>query len=181
VAYDAGKRFHECIRFAKNFRAKFDLFRAETGVFFGRRPRSIASRLAIRGNDIRNQTHLNFVASHQLGRLHVFQHGLTTYITYLSLIVLAHASWFCDSAVVQPSCIGIINVTEMATKKTTSKEKSTFGKDRRRKHHHWLVTVYYADGEKFGRVYTDKDKASRFAERQRRSPVVKSARVSQVS
>jgi hypothetical protein len=72
-------------------------------------------------------------------------------------------------------------VTKIATKKITSKEKSTFGKDRRRKHHHWLVTVYYADGEKFGRVYTDKDKASRFAERQRRSPVVKAARVSQVS
>jgi hypothetical protein len=44
-----------------------------------------------------------------------------------------------------------------------------------------LVTVYYADGEKFGRVYTDKEKATRFAERQRRSPVVKSVRVSQVS
>jgi hypothetical protein len=41
--------------------------------------------------------------------------------------------------------------------------------------------VYYADGVKFGRVYTDKDKATRFADRQRRSPVVKSARVSQVS
>ena len=72
-------------------------------------------------------------------------------------------------------------MTKIATKKTTGKEKSSFAKDRRRKHHHWLVTVYYADGEKFGRVYTDKDKASRFAERQRRSPVVKSARVSQVS
>jgi hypothetical protein len=72
-------------------------------------------------------------------------------------------------------------VTKTVTKKTTSKEKSNFGKDRRRKHHHWLVTVYYADGEKFGRVYTDREKASRFAERQRRSPVVKSARVSQVS
>jgi hypothetical protein len=72
-------------------------------------------------------------------------------------------------------------VAKTATKKTTSREKSSFEKDRRRKHHHWLVTVYYADGEKFGRVYTDRDKASRFAERQRRSPVVKSARVSQVS
>jgi hypothetical protein len=72
-------------------------------------------------------------------------------------------------------------VKKIAMKKTSSREKSTFGKDRRRKHHHWLVTVYYADGEKFGRVYTDRDKASRFAERQRRSPVVKSARVSQVS
>jgi hypothetical protein len=67
------------------------------------------------------------------------------------------------------------------TKKFGKKDIHSFGKDRRRKHHHWLVTVYYADGEKFGRVYTDRDKASRFAERQRRSPVVKSARVTQVS
>jgi hypothetical protein len=66
-------------------------------------------------------------------------------------------------------------------KKTVRSEKSTFGKDRRRKHHHYLVTVSYGDGEKFGRVYTDKEKASRFASRQRRSPIVKSARVSQVS
>ena len=72
-------------------------------------------------------------------------------------------------------------MTKTANKKTTDKEKSNFGKDRRRKHHHWLVTVYYEDGEKFGRVYTDRDKATRFADRQRRSPVVKSARVSQVS
>ena len=67
------------------------------------------------------------------------------------------------------------------TKNGTKKDKTEFGKDRRRKHHHWLVSVYYADGEKFGRVYTDKDKATRFAERQRRSPVVKTARVTQVS
>jgi hypothetical protein len=66
-------------------------------------------------------------------------------------------------------------------KKSVRDEKSDFGKDRRRKHHHYLVTVNYADGESFGRVYTDKDKATRFAERQRRSPVVKSARVTQVS
>ena len=66
-------------------------------------------------------------------------------------------------------------------RKSVRDEKSEFGKDRRRRHHHFLVTVNYADGETFGRVYTDKDKASRFAERQLRSPVVKSARVSQVS
>lgn len=67
------------------------------------------------------------------------------------------------------------------SRKSVRDEKSTFGKDRRRKHHHYLVTVSYADGEKFGRVYTDKEKASRFAERQRKSPVVKTARISQVS
>ncbi len=72
-------------------------------------------------------------------------------------------------------------MTKNKTKKIGQKDINSFGTDRRRKHHHWLVTVYYADGEKFGRVYTDRDKASRFAERQRRSPVVKSARVTQVS
>lgn len=72
-------------------------------------------------------------------------------------------------------------VTKNGNKKNARRGKSTFGKDRRRKHHHYLVSVYYADGEKFGRVYTDEDKAKRFAERQRRSPVVKSARITQVS
>ena len=73
------------------------------------------------------------------------------------------------------------NVTKDGTKKTGTRGKTSFGKDRRRRHHHFLVSVFYADGEKFGRVYTDKDKANRFAERQRRSPVVKSARITQVS
>lgn len=68
-----------------------------------------------------------------------------------------------------------------AMKKTSRREKTSFEKDRRRKHHHWLVTVHYEDGEKFGRVYTDKNKAARFAERQKRSPVVKTARVNQIS
>jgi len=72
-------------------------------------------------------------------------------------------------------------VTKTPTKKPPKKEKTNFGKDKRRKHHHFLVTVYYADGEKFGRVYTDKEKADRFADRQKRSPVVKSARVTMVS
>ena len=65
--------------------------------------------------------------------------------------------------------------------KTAKRGKAPFTKDKRRRHHHFLVSVFYADGEKFGRVYTNKDKASRFAERQRRSPVVKSVRISQVS
>jgi len=72
-------------------------------------------------------------------------------------------------------------VTKNGDKNNSKKDQEGFGKDRRRKHHHFLVTVSYADGEKFGRVYTDKDKAARFADRQRRSPVVKSARVTQVS
>ena len=57
------------------------------------------------------------------------------------------------------------------------KAKLAFKKDRRRKHMHWQVTVYYRDGEKFARVYTDRKKAAAFAVRQKRSPVVKTARV----
>jgi hypothetical protein len=65
---------------------------------------------------------------------------------------------------------------------TLKKRKRTkLGKDRRRKHKHWQVTVFYKDGERFARVYTDRAKASKFAERQRKSPVVKTARVIQVS
>jgi hypothetical protein len=75
--------------------------------------------------------------------------------------------------------IGVVTVPKKVTSK--KKETSGFGKDKRRKHHHFLVTVFYADGERFGRVYTDKNKATRFAERQRRSPVVKSARITLVS
>ncbi|GAC1661905.1 MAG: hypothetical protein NVS9B4_14850 [Candidatus Acidiferrum sp.] len=72
-------------------------------------------------------------------------------------------------------------MTKTGTTKTPKRKSTAFGKDRRRKHHHWLVTVFYADGEKFGRVYTDKDRATQFADRQKRSPVVKSARITQVS
>lgn len=61
------------------------------------------------------------------------------------------------------------------------RKRSEFGKDKRRKHHHWMVTVLYKDGEKFGRVYIDEEKARRFAERQKKSPVVKSAKVTELS
>jgi hypothetical protein len=53
-------------------------------------------------------------------------------------------------------------------------------KDKRRKHEHFLVTVTYPDGEKFGRVYTDREKAERFAERQKKSPTVKSTKIEKV-
>lgn len=67
------------------------------------------------------------------------------------------------------------------TETKLTRGRAPFIKDKRRRHHHFLVTIQYADGETFGRVYTNKEKADRFADRQRRSPVVKSARVSQVS
>lgn len=53
-------------------------------------------------------------------------------------------------------------------------------RDGRRKHRHWQVTVYYRDGEKFARVYISRDRAERFAERQKKSPVVKATRILEV-
>ena len=53
-------------------------------------------------------------------------------------------------------------------------------KDGRRKHRHWQVTVYYHDGEKFARVYINRERAERFAERQKKSPVVKATRILEV-
>jgi hypothetical protein len=40
--------------------------------------------------------------------------------------------------------------------------------------------VYYYDGEKFARVYIDRERAVRFAERQKKSPVIRSARITEV-
>jgi hypothetical protein len=66
-------------------------------------------------------------------------------------------------------------------KDVKKRKRTKLGKDKRRKHSHYLVTVFYQDGEKFGRVYTDREKAARFAHRQKKSPVVKSTRVVQIS
>ena len=67
-------------------------------------------------------------------------------------------------------------------KKKTKKGKgsSRFYRDRRRKHRHWQVTVFYHDGEKFARVYIDRERAERFAERQKKSPVIKATRILEV-
>ena len=52
--------------------------------------------------------------------------------------------------------------------------------DKRRKHRHWQVIVYFHDGEKFARVYIDRERAVRFAERQKKSPIIRSTRVTEV-
>lgn len=57
----------------------------------------------------------------------------------------------------------------------------SFKSDRRRKHHHWLVTITYSDKESFGRVYIDHEKAKKFAARQKKSPVVKRTRIRMLS
>jgi hypothetical protein len=61
-----------------------------------------------------------------------------------------------------------------------TRKAKPFKKDKRRKHHHWQVTVFYKDGERFARVYADHKKAVGFANRQKKSPVVKTTRVTQV-
>jgi len=65
-------------------------------------------------------------------------------------------------------------------KKTRTRKSSRLHQDRRRRHRHWQVTVYYHDGEKFARVYIDRDRAVRFAERQKKSPIVKATRILEV-
>jgi hypothetical protein len=71
-----------------------------------------------------------------------------------------------------------------ARKKKKENQKPKKGarasQDRRRKHQHWQVTIYYRDGERFARVYIDRERATRFAERQKKSPVVKSTRILEV-
>ena len=61
------------------------------------------------------------------------------------------------------------------------RKRTSFKKDGRRKHHHWQVTLFYKDGERFARTNTVHAKADAFAERQRKSPIVKMARVTQLS
>lgn len=72
----------------------------------------------------------------------------------------------------------------MAKKKRKKKEPvqqaSGFAGDGRRKHRHWEVTIQYHDGKKFARVYTDRTRAERFAERQKRSPIVRAAKIREV-
>lgn len=57
--------------------------------------------------------------------------------------------------------------------------KRTFT-DRRRKHQHWQTTVFYKDGEKFARVYINKERAIQFADRQKKSPIVVRTTVKEV-
>jgi hypothetical protein len=57
------------------------------------------------------------------------------------------------------------------------KSKELFAK---KKLQRWLVTVDYADGERAGRVYTDREKAARFAEKKKKSASVKRTRVAKV-
>jgi hypothetical protein len=59
-------------------------------------------------------------------------------------------------------------------------EAARFPRDGRRKHRHWEVTIYYHDGQRFSRVYIDRERAHRFAERQRKSPIVRSAKIREV-
>lgn len=72
-------------------------------------------------------------------------------------------------------------LSEQISRMKAHRARTKLGKDGRRKHHHWLATIFYRDGDRFARTYIDRKKAIAFAERQRKSPVVKLARVTEVS
>ena len=61
------------------------------------------------------------------------------------------------------------------------RKHTPFKEDKRRKHHHWKVTIFYKDGDAFARTYTDERRATGFAERQKQSPIVEMVHVTQVS
>ena len=65
----------------------------------------------------------------------------------------------------------------VATPKTSKPSKTKRGY---RKHSHWRVTVNYSDKEVSGRVYGDREKAEKFAARQKKPPFVKSALIEQI-
>jgi hypothetical protein len=69
---------------------------------------------------------------------------------------------------------------KLIVKKKRAKKMNRMARDRRRKHQHWQVTVFYHDGERFARVYIDRDRAQRFAQRQKKSPIVKATRILEV-
>jgi hypothetical protein len=62
---------------------------------------------------------------------------------------------------------------------TAQPEQKTkpLGKGGRRKHDNFQVVLTYRDGDEFSRIYRDEAKAKGFAKRQKRSPIVKAARV----
>lgn len=60
------------------------------------------------------------------------------------------------------------------------RRRPAFSNDKRRRHRHYRVTVVYRDGEEFARVYADHVKATNFAERQKKSPVVKTTRITEI-
>jgi hypothetical protein len=63
----------------------------------------------------------------------------------------------------------------------TRRKRPTFKQDKRRKHHHWQVTIYYGSDATFARTYTDREKAAAFAKRQKKSAVVKRTRIVRLS
>jgi hypothetical protein len=61
------------------------------------------------------------------------------------------------------------------------RNKPPFSKDGRGKHRQWQTTIHYADGEKFARVYIEEARARRFADRQKKSPLVEPTRVQEIN
>jgi hypothetical protein len=60
------------------------------------------------------------------------------------------------------------------------RKHTKLGKDKRRKYHHYEAKIFYKDGEAFARRYTDRKRARAFAERQKKSPLVRRTRVAEI-
>jgi hypothetical protein len=48
------------------------------------------------------------------------------------------------------------------------------------KHHHFRVTITYGGKEECSRIYNNLEKAGKFAARQKKSPIVKTAQVEKI-
>lgn len=62
----------------------------------------------------------------------------------------------------------------------TQSKQADGKREPQRRHPQFRVSVVYTDGGEFGRVYNDIQSAEKFAARQERSPVVKSACVNRI-
>jgi hypothetical protein len=67
------------------------------------------------------------------------------------------------------------------TSNMSEKLRKQNNKNQRVRHKHWAVTLIYDGDGEFQRVYTDEERARKFAARQERSPVVKMATVRSTS
>jgi hypothetical protein len=67
----------------------------------------------------------------------------------------------------------------MAKSRLTKDHWQEAGK-KRRKHEHYRVTVTYGDGEQFGRTFSDKTRAEKYAARQQKNPIVKNTEIGKI-
>jgi hypothetical protein len=58
--------------------------------------------------------------------------------------------------------------------------KDVDNKKGKEEYHYWRVTITYSDNEISGRVFKDRDKAEKYAARQKKAPMVKNALIESI-